>query len=423
MADLRILACAFACCPPGRPGFNGGEDVLGWNLVVQSARFNIVTAITSSRNRPGIEAELKESPIEDLSFSYLALPAWSNWLLRFQGAHQFYYWVWQIRAYFRARQLHKEHNFQLFHHMTYANDWMVSYIGAFLPLPYVRGPGGGAHRTPKGFEKEYQLGGRFWEKIRAFGQWIFRHDPVFRAGQNRASAILICHQESQIVLPKGAADKTQFFPVNGITSADLLMRPSERSGTQMFQVLSAGSLIRVKGFGLAIKAFGKFAEKYSNVEFNIFGRGPEHLRLVKIIRDLGLQSMVHILPPIPREDLLVKMANHAAFLFPSLRDGGGAVVVEAMAMGSPVICLDTGGPGIHVNDDCGVKISPSSPEKAVHELASALERLYLDRDLRQRMGQAGRERAENFYHWDKLGERLMEIYRKALNGQGNSKVK
>ena len=99
------------------------------------------------------------------------------------------------------------------------------------------------------------------------------------------------------------------------------------------------------------------------------------------------------------------------------------MVVEAMAMGSPVICLDTGGPGIHVTDECGVKISPSSPDNAVHELASALERLYLDRDLRQRMGQAGRERAENFYHWDKLGERLMEIYRKALNGQGNSKVK
>lgn len=414
MTRRRILACVFSCCPPGTAGFSGGEDVLGWNLLKQIGRRHDVWALTQTANRRSVEQQASESELEGITFCYVDLPRWSRLLLRFQGTHQFYGYLWQIQAYFAARKLHKERQFDLFHHITYANDWMASYIGAFLPLPYVRGPGGGAHRTPKGFEREYQLGGRFWEKIRVVGQWIFRHDPVFRAGQNRASAILICHQESKIVLPKGAADKSQFFPVNGITSADLRVRPSEESGTQKFQVLSAGSLIRVKGFGLAIKAFGKLAEKYSNVEFDIFGRGPEHLRLAKIVRDLGLQSNVHILPPVPREDLLGKMADHDVFLFPSLRDGGGAVVVEAMAMGSPVICLDTGGPGIHITNDCGVKISPSSPEIAVEELASALERLYLDRDLRQRMGQAARKRAENFYHWDKLGEQLMEIYQKAL---------
>ena len=89
--------------------------------------------------------------------------------------------------------------FDAFHHVTYANDWMASYIGALLPVPYIRGPGGGAHRTPKGFEEEYQLGGRVWEKVRVAGQWIFRHDPAFLIGQNRASAILVCHDESATV--------------------------------------------------------------------------------------------------------------------------------------------------------------------------------------------------------------------------------
>lgn len=392
--------------------------MLGWNLLIQAARSNKVTTITSPKNRPGIEAAIEESSIENINFCYLQLPAWLNWLLRFQGTHQFYYWIWQIRAYFLARRLHKKHNFQLFHHMTYANDWMASYIGAFLPVPYVRGPGGGAHRTPKGFEKEYQLGGRVWEKVRSAGQWMFRHDPAFRIGQNRASAILVCHEETTTVLPKGATHKSQLFPVVGISSADLEVRPPKTSAVRQFQVLSAGSLIRVKGFSLAIKAFGKFADKYPNVVFNIVGGGPERPRLNNLVRDLGLQSKVHVLTPIPREELLGKMANHDVFLFPSLRDGGGAVVIEAMAMGSPVICLDTGGPGIHVTNQCGVKISPISPIQAVDEMAAALGRLYEDEELRRGLGRAAKDRAEQIYHWDKLGDRLSEIYQDAAGPVG-----
>ena len=104
------------------------------------------------------------------------------------------------------------------------------------------------------------------------------------------------------------------------------------------------------------------------------------------------------------------------FVFPTYYppEGHPWVLIEAMAAGKPVICLDTGGPGMHVTDDWGFKISPSSPKHAVQELASCLERMYLDRDLRDRLGRAAHERAENYYHWDKLGEQLMEIYKNAL---------
>jgi glycosyltransferase involved in cell wall biosynthesis len=85
-----------------------------------------------------------------------------------------------------------------------------------------------------------------------------------------------------------------------------------------------------------------------------------------------------------------------------------------MASGLPVICLDTGGPGFHIQDEWGIKIKPKSPEYVVSEMAKALEGLYLDRDLRERLGRAARKRAEEFYLWDRLGERLMKIYEEAL---------
>ena len=97
--------------------------------------------------------------------------------------------------------------------------------------------------------------------------------------------------------------------------------------------------------------------------------------------------------------------------------------IEGRAAGKPVVCLDIGGPGMHVTDECGIKITPKSPEETVRELAEALERLYLDKELRLRLGKAAQKRAKEMYHWDQLGERLTGIYasielREPVNDQG-----
>jgi glycosyltransferase involved in cell wall biosynthesis len=115
-----------------------------------------------------------------------------------------------------------------------------------------------------------------------------------------------------------------------------------------------------------------------------------------------------------REEFLGRMISCDVFLFPSLRDGGGAVVVEALAAGKPVVCLDVGGPAVHVTNVCGIKVAPRSRDQAIREIAEALERLYVDKELRRRMGRAARDRAERFYLWDELGERLMGIYHETL---------
>jgi glycosyltransferase involved in cell wall biosynthesis len=116
----------------------------------------------------------------------------------------------------------------------------------------------------------------------------------------------------------------------------------------------------------------------------------------------------------PREDLLAKMRSCDIFLFTSLRDGGGLVVVEAMASGKPVVCLDLAGPAFHVTEECGIKIPARSPKEAIELTAQALERLYRDHELSEKMGEAGRARAEQVYTWDRLGERVLGLYEEVL---------
>lgn len=173
---------------------------------------------------------------------------------------------------------------------------------------------------------------------------------------------------------------------------------------------------------MAVEAFGVFAQKHPDSEMMIIGSGPEEGRLLHLISDLGLKGTVRILPWLPRHEVLTNMQSSDVFLFPSFRDGGGAVVVEAMGSGIPVIVLDSGGPGAHVRPEWGIKIVPENRESIIGGMTSALEAIYSDRDLRDRLGEAGRKRAREFYAWDRLGDRMLDIYKHVMSRKGFSEL-
>ena len=409
---LRVLVSAFACCPPSSARFSGGEDVLGWNLVQQVARFHDAVILTHALDRADIERELRRAGLGHLRFEYVGLPRWLHPLFHFPGGIQLYCYLWQIRAYGVARQLARRIRFDVVHQLTYANDWMASFVGALLPTPYLRGPCGGAHRVPQPFLKEYTWIGRLGEYVRAALQWVFRLDPVFIRSQHRASRLLVCNREALEALPPGWRRKAELFPVNGVSADDLRLlaaRPLQRSDGA-FRVLSAGKLIRLKGFALGMKAFKEFADQHPEAVLEIVGDGPDRRYLERIVEELGLDRQVQFVPWLTREQFLRLLIQCDVFLFPSLRDGGGAVVVEAMAAGKPVVCLELSGPGFHVTEECGVRLPAHRPQQVIEDMAAALERLHGNPRLRAAMGEAGRRRAQEVYRWDHLGDRLMSLY-------------
>jgi glycosyltransferase involved in cell wall biosynthesis len=410
---MKILACAYSCLrdPDQRYG-DGGEGFLGWNIVTQLARFHQVHVLTYAKNKSQIEEKLIQNPVPNVRFYYLDIP-WLNFLQKMGGGIQIYAYFWQIKAYFVAKHLHAQHQFDAFHHITYANDWMASFIGALLPLPYVRGPGGGAHKIPKAFLADYSLWARFKEYFRSFGQWVFRHDPFFIMGQSRAKAILVCNREAFDAIPKKWQGKVKFFPVNGISEQDLHeLYPNHST----FTFITAGKLLKLKNFPLAIEAFAQFRKKKQAGELVIIGTGPELENLKQLAKNLDIESYVTFKPWMPHELLLQEISAGDVFVFPSLRDGGGAVVIEAMAQAKPIICFDLAGPGFHVTPECGIKIQPTNPEKSVADMAFAMERLYDDEKLREHMGEASYERASTMYTWNHLGNSLETIYEQARIG-------
>jgi glycosyltransferase involved in cell wall biosynthesis len=131
----------------------------------------------------------------------------------------------------------------------------------------------------------------------------------------------------------------------------------------------------------------------------MIGKGPEKNNLRIQSEKLGISEKVKFLAWLERDEVLKVMQESSIFLFPSA-EGGGMVVLEAMACGLPVVCLDYGGPGEMVGEDSGLCISIGAHQEMAKELATALKRLHDDSDLRESISTKAKARVASKYLWD-----------------------
>jgi glycosyltransferase involved in cell wall biosynthesis len=110
---------------------------------------------------------------------------------------------------------------------------------------------------------------------------------------------------------------------------------------------------------------------------------------------------------VPPEELARLYARAAVVVCPSHREGFGVACLEAMAHGRPVVASAVGGLlDLVVDGETGIQV----PSGDVSALRSAIERLLGDRELRRRMGAAGRRRAAEHFSWDAVTRRTVELY-------------
>jgi phosphatidylinositol alpha-1,6-mannosyltransferase len=161
-------------------------------------------------------------------------------------------------------------------------------------------------------------------------------------------------------------------------------------------VLTVGRRVERPGHDLVIRALTALEEQ--SVRYVIAGTGPEEGRLRRLVEALGVRDRVLFTGHVPDEDLPGLYAACDVFVMPSralgARDGiegFGTVFLEAGACAKPVIGGWSGGVSEAVEDGVtGLLVDPHDPEA----LAEALRRLLRDPELRRRMGEAGRTRAE-----------------------------
>jgi glycosyltransferase involved in cell wall biosynthesis len=155
----------------------------------------------------------------------------------------------------------------------------------------------------------------------------------------------------------------------------------------------AGFLEPLKGIDNLIAAFAKIAEDHPEGLLLVAGEGPERVRLAELAATLGVADRVVLLGHL--DPVAPLLASLDVFVSPSRTEALGRSILEAMALGVPVVCTDSGGPREFIRDTAnGLLVPPDDPDALVAAIASVVD----DPALARRLGAAGRDTAHEPQH-------------------------
>ena len=401
---MKVLLSAYAC-EPGK----GSEPGVGWHWAQELARLGHETwVLTRINNRSKIEAETAVNPPPpNLHFVYYDLPRWARWWKKGHRGIHLYYVLWQFGAFGIARKYHRQENFDLVHHITFGVVRHPSFMGR-LGIPFVFGPLGGGERAPWRLRAGYPLRGLILDAIRDLLNLGVRFDPLMRHTYRRATHILAKTSQSQGLVPRPYQSKARVQLEIGVDAPDAVKTRAtpEESSSQPFRVLFVGRFLYWKGVHLGLEAFSRVVAQHPGARMTLVGQGPEEEWLRQKAERLGLAEAIDWIPWVAQETLWDYYRSHDALLFPSLHDSSGNAVLEALAHGLPVVCLDLGGPAELVDATCGkiVVTEGCNADTVVDRLAVALTELANHPGTASRLSQGALTRARQFA-WDAVVSR------------------
>lgn len=399
---MKILMTAYMCRPN-----SGSEASIGWRTPLAVARESEVWLLTPEHNRAKIEAELSREPQPRVHFCYVPLPRIAR-----RWNHHLQYLAWLVASYVAAKRLHREVRFDVAQHVSYVRYWTPPLL-ALLPTRFVWGPIAGHEPSPLALARG---GGAYvreaFRKLVLFGANL---NPLLWFTARRSAVTVACSLEMQSHGRLLGARRTRvMIPSPPLEDVFELARTTVDPAPigEVVQLVSVAGPHRVldwKGYHLALHGIARSGVK--NVRYRIFGSGREEGPLRRLAQELGIEGRVEFVGDVPRREMLLAMRDAVALLHPALHDGGATVIVEAMALGVPTICLDMGGPAVQVSEETGFKVPGTSKEAVAEGIAAAIGRLVSEPDLRRRMFVAARCRAAEEFTWERRGADLNALYR------------
>jgi len=196
-------------------------------------------------------------------------------------------------------------------------------------------------------------------------------------------------------------------PLVVYAGVDIAPRVQRRPRTERITLGTAARLVPVKGIGALLSVMKVVVSESPHVRLEIAGDGPERQSLTRHAEELGISRNVRFLGW--RENVRDVMRGWDLYVQPSLAEGLGVAVLEAMAEGLPVIASRVGGLGEIVLDGTTGRLVG-----AEGSLATRINELVADESLRTRMGTAGREHVARNFSSEKEAAAIFNAYDKLL---------
>ncbi len=230
-------------------------------------------------------------------------------------------------------------------------------------------------------------------------------------GKGRADALLVACARTRDALPKWFRGSVYEVVESGVDLATWTGRsmPLDSIPEGPLRFVFAGRFVDWKGVQYLLDAFASVAETTDAI-LELIGDGELRPFIESKLATAQLQERVVMRGWLSREEAGDRIRECDVFVMPSLRECGGNAILEAMAMGLPVIATNWAGPGHYVDSTCGITVEPSSPEGFVRGLAEAMIRLAESKELRRQLGIGAQKRVtQQFFDWESKTDRVLEI--------------
>jgi glycosyltransferase involved in cell wall biosynthesis len=278
----------------------------------------------------------------------------------------------------------------------------LAYLLRKTPTPIVIGPINGGLPFPPGFrqadnQKQWISGLRDVYRVLPFAQLTYRNAKAIIAGSSQTYREFGRYR-----------DKLFFLPENGVSLQFFADQNRSDHQKNKLELIFVGGLVPYKACDLAIRAAASLMRNQL-AHFTVVGDGPERSRLEELASSLGVQKEVSFLGTLAHRDTMERLRSADVLVFPSVREFGGAVVMEALACGAVPVVADFGGPGDIVNSDVGYKVALTNESEVVTQVENILSELAHDRDHLERLRKRGIAYAREYFSWSAKAKTITRV--------------
>ena len=402
----KIFVSAYAC----EPGL-GSEIGVGWHWVLEMSKHFELWVLTRESNRGTIEPWIAAHPeFNGIHFLYFDLPKWARFWKKGMRGVRTYYNIWQLCTNCIVKRTMHENGIKVFHHLTYGNVlWKVSSYGQ--KQFFIWGPVGGLETIQAEYSKHYARKSRLIEWVRRAAIKTLPANFGFKKRCKNADLMLCKTEITRDLVPAKHRDRAVLFTDVAVDKQPAITGTNSKDGDRV-EFITVGRLDAWRGFDLAIEGFARAAKTNKNIHLSIVGKGADKARLKELAKKLGVQELVTFTGKVSMDEYYRLLAASDVVVNASLKEGAVTVSFDSMAMGKPLICLDTTGYTRYFSNDYAVVIPRTGREEVVTNIAAAMERM-TDAGERTAIGEKAKSAGAQFT-WAARGEEFKELLMKRL---------
>jgi glycosyltransferase involved in cell wall biosynthesis len=399
----------------------GSVSQIGWEWYRRLSDRVRVTLVTHVRNRSALE--LAGAPLGNSEIIFVDTEWFAGPLYRFatrlfpRGEHaafmlsalDFFVFDHAALRMLRKRILNGE-RWDLLHAVTPVTTLAATRLHR-LGLPILKGPLNCGVGSPRGYGVILRDEYSWIYPLRNFGRLI---DACLGSTRN-STVILTATRATVDRIPRRYRSRCVKMLENGV-DLDLFTPapwPAPPSRLEPLRVLFVGRLMPFKAVGLLLEAIARVVDEFP-VELTVIGDGPMGAIWRAEAQRLNLTDKVTFPGARSLDQVAVAMRAAHVFCLPSVRESGGAVLLEAMACARPVLAVAFGGPAEIVDDTVGGAVPPNGVEQTIAALAEALRDIVRNPEDWRRRGENGYRRARELYSWNAKVEYALQLYRDVL---------